>query len=214
MSSNDFWTISQIYGDPEAADIVFTCGADILVVGINITTQVCLKGFGLFIFITCSGYTTLEFIRILILPMISDSDLLELRNSKGRYAQLLCDMCQFYRDWHVKSDGVYGKEALYSFFFAINICNLSRLTWTKFSNAGIFLHDPVCFAALVRPDLFSFKKGVVRVETQGICVGHTLMDQGLKKYGFSCLVWILFNLIWIRLTSEHQSIYMLQLEQQ
>lgn len=120
---------ANIYGDPEAADIVFTCGADILVVGINITTQVCLK----------------------------DSDLLELRNSKGRYAQLLCDMCQFYRDWHVKSDGVYG----------------------------IFLHDPVCFAALVRPDLFSFKKGVVRVETQGICVGHTLMDQGLKNWNSS-----------------------------
>ncbi|KAK4396498.1 Uridine nucleosidase 1 [Sesamum angolense] len=66
-------------------------------------------------------------------------------------------MCKFYRDWHVKSDGVYG----------------------------IFLHDPVSFVALVRPDLFTFKKGVVRVETQGICVGHTLMDQGLKKWNSS-----------------------------
>lgn len=34
----------QIYGDPEAADIVFTCGADILVVGINITHQVYWTG--------------------------------------------------------------------------------------------------------------------------------------------------------------------------
>lgn len=34
----------QVYGDPEAADIVFTCGADIIVVGINITTQVQLLG--------------------------------------------------------------------------------------------------------------------------------------------------------------------------
>lgn len=48
--------------------------------------------------------------------------------------------------------------------------------------SGIFLHDPVSFVALVRPDLFTYKKGVVRVETQGMCVGHTLMDQGLKKY--------------------------------
>ena len=48
--------------------------------------------------------------------------------------------------------------------------------------AGVFLHDPVSFVALVRPDLFTFKKGVVRVETQGICAGHTLLDQGLKKY--------------------------------
>lgn len=45
---------------------------------------------------------------------------------------------------------------------------------------GIFPHDAVSFVALVRPDLFTYKKGVVRVETQGICLGHTLMDQGLK----------------------------------
>lgn len=34
----------QIYGDPEAADIVFTCGAEIVVVGLNVTTQVMLSG--------------------------------------------------------------------------------------------------------------------------------------------------------------------------
>ncbi|KAF9679901.1 hypothetical protein SADUNF_Sadunf06G0063700 [Salix dunnii] len=119
----------EIYGDPEAADLVFTSGANITVVGINITTQV----------------------------KFTDGDLLELRQSKGKYAQILSDMCKFYRDWHVQSDGVYG----------------------------IFLHDPVSFVALVRPDLFTYKKGVVRVETQGICVGHTLMDQGLKRWNTS-----------------------------
>ncbi|KAK6140000.1 hypothetical protein DH2020_026274 [Rehmannia glutinosa] len=120
---------ANIYGDPEAADIVFTCGANIDVVGINITTQV----------------------------KMTDMHLDELRKSKGRHVQFLGDICKFYRDWHVKSDGVYG----------------------------IFLHDPVSFVVLVRPDLFTFKKGVVRVETQGICVGHTLMDQGLKKWNSS-----------------------------
>lgn len=117
---------ANIYGDPEAADIVFTCGADITVVGINITTQV----------------------------KFTDADLSELRNSKGRHSQTISDMCKFLRDWHVQSEGVHG----------------------------IFLHDPVSFAALVRPDLFTFKKGVVRVETQGICMGHTLMDDGLKEW--------------------------------
>jgi len=34
----------QIYGDPEAADVVFTSGANIDVIGINITTQVKLTG--------------------------------------------------------------------------------------------------------------------------------------------------------------------------
>ncbi|ESQ52257.1 hypothetical protein EUTSA_v10016893mg [Eutrema salsugineum] len=120
---------ANIYGDPEAADIVFTSGADITVVGINITTQ--LK--------------------------LTDDDLLALRNSKGKHATLLSDMCKFYRDWHVKSDGVYG----------------------------VYLHDPVSFVAVVRPDLFTYKKGVVRVETQGICIGHTLMDQGLKRWNGS-----------------------------
>ncbi|XVF76236.1 hypothetical protein PTKIN_Ptkin13bG0250000 [Pterospermum kingtungense] len=120
---------ANIYGDPEAADVVFTSGANIVVVGINITTQV----------------------------KMTDDDLLELKQSKGKYAQLLSDMIKFYRDWHVKSDGVYG----------------------------IFLHDPVSFVALVRPDLFTYKKGVVRVETQGICIGHTLMDQGLKRWNGS-----------------------------
>ncbi|KAK2655335.1 hypothetical protein Ddye_008387 [Dipteronia dyeriana] len=120
---------ANIYGDPEAADVVFTSGANVVVVGINITTQV----------------------------KFADADLLELRQSEGKYAQLLSEMCKFYRDFHVKSDGVYG----------------------------IFLHDPVSFVAVVRPDLFTYKKGVVRVETQGICVGHTLMDQGLKKWNTS-----------------------------
>lgn len=117
---------ANIYGDPEAADVVFTSGANITVVGINITTQV----------------------------KLTDSDLCGLRESKGRHTSLITDMCKFYRDFHVKSDGVYG----------------------------IFLHDPVSFVAVVRPDLFTYKKGVVRVETQGICTGHTLMDQGLKKW--------------------------------
>ncbi|CAK9169352.1 unnamed protein product [Ilex paraguariensis] len=120
---------ANIYGDPEAADIVFTSGAHIVVVGINITTQV----------------------------KMTDADLSDLRQSGGRHAQFISNMCKFYRDWHVKSDGVYG----------------------------IFLHDPVCFVALVRPDLFTYKNGVVRVETQGICVGHTLMDQGLKTWNSS-----------------------------
>lgn len=120
---------ANIYGDPEAADVVFTSGANIVVVGINITTQV----------------------------QLTDDDLDELRRSKGRHAQILCDMSKFYRDWHVASDGVHG----------------------------IFLHDPVSFMALIRPDLFTYKEGVVRVETQGLCVGHTLMDQGLKKWNSS-----------------------------
>ena len=48
--------------------------------------------------------------------------------------------------------------------------------------AGIFLHDPTSMAALLDPSLFTFRKGVVRVETEGVCMGYTLLDRGLKKY--------------------------------
>ncbi|RRT50722.1 hypothetical protein B296_00041173 [Ensete ventricosum] len=85
--------LALIYGDPEAADIVFTSGADIVVVGINITTQV-------------------KFTALRNYSVISDADLCELRNSQGRHSQILCDMCKFYRDWHVKSDGVYGRSTV------------------------------------------------------------------------------------------------------
>ncbi len=52
---------------------------------------------------------------------------------------------------------------------------------------GIFLHDPTCMAALLDPSLFTYKTGALRVETKGICVGHTLLDMGLKKYFFNTL---------------------------
>ncbi|KAL6574977.1 Uridine nucleosidase 1 [Orobanche minor] len=146
---------ANIYGDPEAADIVFTSGANIDVVGINITTQV----------------------------KLTDMHLDELRKSKGRHAQFVCDICKFYRDWHVKSDGVCDTLKNH-ICLGVPFVILNRWLIHK-GIFGIFLHDPVSFVALVRPDLFTFKKGAVRVETQGICVGHTLMDQGLKKWNSS-----------------------------
>jgi hypothetical protein len=68
------------------------------------------------------------------------------------------------------------------------LCGLINVLtfWCLFP--GIFLHDPVSFVALVRPDLFTYKNGVVRVETQGICAGHTLMDQGLKRYAHTSVL--------------------------
>ncbi|KAH0899881.1 LOW QUALITY PROTEIN: hypothetical protein HID58_049449, partial [Brassica napus] len=76
--------------------------------------------------------------------------------------------------WHVKSDGVYDKARnfdLSNFFIVVGVC----------------LHDPLSFVEAVRPDLFKYKKGVVRMGTQGICVGHRLMDQALKRsYYINC----------------------------
>ncbi|KAK3124148.1 hypothetical protein QOZ80_8AG0641150 [Eleusine coracana subsp. coracana] len=63
-------------------------------------------------------------------------------------------MCKFYRDFNAEYEGIHG----------------------------FFLHDPTSFTALVHPEHFTFKKGVVRVGTQGIFTGHTLMDQRLSKW--------------------------------
>lgn len=120
---------ANIYGDPDAADIVFTSGADVVVIGINLTTQ--LK--------------------------LTESDLLEIRDSNGRFGKYVYDMCAFYKNWHFESDGL----------------------------DGIFLHDPGCLAALLDPSLFTYRKGALRVETQGICIGHTLLDLGLKRWNGS-----------------------------
>ena len=100
----------QIYGDPEAADVVFTSGANIVIVGINITTQVQLTGRIIFLLSLLSSFIGASFWSsiAIVSSFSSDTDLLELRKSNGKHSQILCDMCKFYRDWHVKSDGVYG----------------------------------------------------------------------------------------------------------
>ncbi|KAK2453817.1 putative uridine nucleosidase [Trifolium repens] len=63
---------ANIYGDPEAADVVFTSGADVLAVGINITHQVVLSGY----------------------------DREKLASSKGKFAQYLTGILEVYFSYH------------------------------------------------------------------------------------------------------------------
>ncbi|KAE9452388.1 hypothetical protein C3L33_15718, partial [Rhododendron williamsianum] len=64
--------LDQIFGDPDAADIVFTSGADVLAVGINVTHQVVMTGntlCHLHVYITeyyyiCAIYVYIIFLRI------------------------------------------------------------------------------------------------------------------------------------------------------
>eukprot|EP00271_Cylindrocystis_brebissonii_P000709 TRINITY_DN10928_c0_g2_i1.p1 TRINITY_DN10928_c0_g2~~TRINITY_DN10928_c0_g2_i1.p1 ORF type:complete len:347 (-),score=50.62 TRINITY_DN10928_c0_g2_i1:578-1591(-) len=71
-------TEANIYGDPDAADDVFTCGADIIAVGINITHQVFLTA----------------------------KELEELRDSPGPYGVFLYNMCQYYMAYHKDAYGM------------------------------------------------------------------------------------------------------------
>ncbi|KAL5056162.1 hypothetical protein RYX36_036844 [Vicia faba] len=74
--------IMVIFGDPDAADVVFTSGADILAVGINVTHQVVLSG----------------------------SDREKLASSKGKFAQYLTGILEVYFSYHCdayNTNGVY-----------------------------------------------------------------------------------------------------------
>ncbi|CAL9213842.1 unnamed protein product [Arabidopsis halleri] len=71
---------ANIFGDPEAADIVFTCGADIISVGINVTHQVIMTA--------------------------DDKD--KLASSNGKFAQYLCQILDVYYDYHLTAYEIKG----------------------------------------------------------------------------------------------------------
>ncbi|XP_020592298.1 probable uridine nucleosidase 2 isoform X2 [Phalaenopsis equestris] len=71
---------ANIFGDPDAADIVFTSGADILAVGINITHQV----------------------------ILTDADRDKLSQSEGKFAQYMCKILDFYFSYHRDAYGIQG----------------------------------------------------------------------------------------------------------
>ncbi|EOA38276.1 hypothetical protein CARUB_v10009769mg [Capsella rubella] len=71
---------ANIFGDPEAADIVFTCGADIIAVGINVTHQVVMSA--------------------------DDKD--KLASSNGKLAQYLCKILDVYYDYHLTAYEIKG----------------------------------------------------------------------------------------------------------
>jgi len=73
-------TEANIFGDPEAADIVFTCGADIIAIGINITHQV----------------------------VLTDKDVEDLASSSGKYAKYICNILKFYFDYHHEAYNICG----------------------------------------------------------------------------------------------------------
>ncbi|KAF4355923.1 hypothetical protein F8388_025926 [Cannabis sativa] len=117
----------QIFGDPDAADIVFTSGADVLVVGINVTHQV----------------------------VLTDADRDVLASSNGKFAEYLCKILDVYFSYH---QDVYN-------------------------TGGVYLHDPTALLAAVYPDLVTYTEGVVRVQTNGITRGLTVLYNKQKRFG-------------------------------
>ncbi|KAL3135331.1 hypothetical protein ABBQ32_007524 [Trebouxia sp. C0010 RCD-2024] len=73
---------------------------------------------------------------------------------QGKYGTFLHQICQFYLQYHREA---YQIEAMY-------------------------LHDPTAFAAVIAPELFTWKSGAVRVVTEGLACGATIMDLGVKAW--------------------------------
>lgn len=71
---------ANIFGDPDAADIVFTSGADVLAVGINVTHQV----------------------------VLTDADRDMMAQSDGKFAQYLCKILDVYFSYHRNSYSTKG----------------------------------------------------------------------------------------------------------
>ncbi|KAL5998428.1 putative uridine nucleosidase 2 [Asimina triloba] len=71
---------ANIFGDPDAADIVFTSGADILAVGINVTHQV----------------------------LMSDADRNQLRLSEAKFAKYMCKILDVYYAYHCEAYDTHG----------------------------------------------------------------------------------------------------------
>lgn len=117
---------ANIFGDPDAADIVFTSGADVVAVGINVTHQV----------------------------VMTDADRDKLVLSNGKYAQYLCKILEVYFSYHHDA----------------------------YSTAGVYLHDPTALLVAVNPSLFTYMEGIVRVQTNGITRGLTLLYNKQKRF--------------------------------
>ncbi|KXZ52034.1 hypothetical protein GPECTOR_10g1057 [Gonium pectorale] len=116
---------ANIFGDPDAADLVLGATPRLRVLGLDVTTHCRLSG----------------------------ADL-EALKGRGRFGSFVRDISQFYLGFH--------KE------------------WYDLD--GIMLHDPTAMAAVLRPELFEWRSGAVRVACEGVTKGHTVMDASPKGF--------------------------------
>ena len=79
---------------------------------------------------------------------LSDEILLRIRDQSDRYGRFIWRITRFYMDFHKNVNHVEG---------------------------GFYVHDPSAIMFLIDPDLFTIRKGPVRVVTDGIAVGETIM---------------------------------------
>jgi len=80
--------------------------------------------------------------------IMNDRILETIREDNARYGNFIYDISRFYRNFHINVDGVEG---------------------------GFYVHDPSAVMYLINPDIFKLKQGPVRVVTDGIGIGQTII---------------------------------------
>jgi len=111
---------ANVSGDPHAADIVFTAGWKVTMIGLDVTTKV----------------------------KLNDNILLRIKDKNTRYGAFIFLITRFYMNFHKIVNHIEG---------------------------GFYVHDPSAVMYLIDSSLFKTKMGPIRVVTEGIAIGQTIM---------------------------------------
>jgi len=117
---------ANIWGDPHAADKVFTAGWKLTMVGLDVTHQV-------------------------IMPVSLFKAIAE-------------------KQKHIATDTLLHAVDFYANFYSGLYPHVAKIH-------GCFGHDVLAFIYLVNPELFTLAHGRVRVATEGIAQGQTMLDR-------------------------------------
>jgi len=91
--------------------------------------------------------------------VMDDAYMADLKASGSAIAEFIYQISRFYRDFH----------------------------YTDYGLAGMHTHDPSAIAYVLDPTLFTTERGPVRVVTEGIAIGQTLLDR--RQHWHSLNAW-------------------------
>lgn len=111
---------------------------------------------------------------------IADADREKLAASNGKFAQYLCKILDVYYSYHYEAYNIKGM----SIWFLLSRRNafISSVMMLLGYNTGVYLHDPTAMLAAIDPSLVTCTEGVVRVQTNGITRGLTILHNQQKRY--------------------------------
>lgn len=78
----------------------------------------------------------------------------ELRKKSVKYGEFIYQITRFYANFHQKEIGM----------------------------DGFYVHDSSAIAYAIAPELFTLKRGTIRVVTEGPAIGHTMLKEGSTRY--------------------------------